>query len=365
MTHDLHSVERSGEHLEGPIENAIELKEVMGLSQGQIVRKRFLHHKGAIGGVLVLIAVVLLAFSSVGFRILGVDVPGWWRWNVTDLPQIVDDGDPSSAFGVIPWGIHPFGQDDVGHDVFALVMKGTQTSIMVMVVVGLVAMVIGIVVGAVSGYYRGWADQALMRLTDLFLTFPVIVVGAVLGKKFNHAAPWMLAAVLGAILWMTLARLVRGEFLALREREFVDAARISGAGPTRIIFKHILPNAMGVIIVQTTLLMSSAVLLETALSFLGFGINPPQVSLGWLVSNYQSAFSSRPWLFWWPGLVIVILALCINFIGDGLRDAFDPRQKKVPSAKAMAKADTKAAATSTSLFQRISGRGGAKRGSSR
>ncbi|TCJ22278.1 ABC transporter permease [Nocardioides jejuensis] len=361
MTNDLHPVDRPADHLE----NAIELKEVMGLSQGQIVRRRFLHHRGAIVGLIVLALVILLAYSSVGFSFLGLDVPGWWRWTITDLPDIVNSGDPSTVGGVIPWGIHPFGQDDVGHDVFAMVMKGTQTSIMVMIVVGVVAMVIGIVVGAISGYYRGWTDQALMRITDLFLTFPVIVVGAVLGKRFNEAPPWILAVVLGAILWMTLARLVRGEFLALREREFVDAARVSGARPARIIFKHILPNAMGVIIVQTTLLMSSAVLLETALSFLGFGINPPNVSLGWLVSNYQSAFSARPWLFWWPGLIIIILALCINFIGDGLRDAFDPRQKKVPSAKAMAKADSNAAAQTTPMFQRIVGFGRSKRGSSK
>ena len=129
--------------------------------------------------------------------------------------------------------------------------------------------------------------------------------------------------------WTGMARLVRGDFLTLREREFVDAARLAGASNRRIIFKHILPNAIGVITVNTTLLMSSAILLETALSYLGMGVRPPDTSLGRLISENQAAFQTRPWLFWWPGLFIVIICLCINFIGDGLRDAFDPRQKKL------------------------------------
>ena len=122
--------------------------------------------------------------------------------------------------------------------------------------------------------------------------------------------------------------MVRGEFLSLREREFVDAARVAGASNTRIIFKHILPNAIGVIIVTVTLLMSQAILLESALSFLGFGVVAPDVSLGLLISQYQDSFTTRPWLFWWPGLFIIVICLCVNFIGDGLRDAFDPRQRR-------------------------------------
>jgi len=146
---------------------------------------------------------------------------------------------------------------------------------------------------------------------------------------------------------MTLGRLVRAEFLTLKEREFVDAARVAGASNSRIIFRHILPNAVGVIIVATTLLMSSAILLETALSYLGFGIQYPDVSLGNLISQYQSSFSTRPWLFWWPGFFIVAIALCVNFIGDGLRDAFDPRQRRIPSARKMARAAARSAAKAT------------------
>lgn len=249
----------------------------------------------------------------------------------------------------MPWsdagfalGSHPFGQDTIGRDIFARTMKGVQTSLMIMVVVGSVVTVVGVVIGAVSGFYRKWIDTVLMRITDLVITMPVIVVGAVLGKLVGGASPLPLALALGAIVWTTVGRLVRGEFLSLREREFVDAARVAGASDARIIFKHILPNAMGVVIVAVTLLMSSAVLLETALSYLGFGIHAPNVSLGTMISEYQSSFSTRPWLFWWPGVFIIAVVLSVNFIGDGLRDAFDPRQKKLPSAREMAKADRRA-----------------------
>ena len=148
----------------------------------------------------------------------------------------------------------------------------------------------------------------------------------------------MLGIVIGIFAWTTMARLVRGEFLTLREREFVDAARVSGARDRRIIFRHILPNAVGVIVVNATLLMAGAILLESALSYLGFGVQAPDTSLGKIVSDNQAAFSTRPWLFWWPGIFIIAIALCVNFIGDGLRDAFDPRQKKMPSERAMRRA---------------------------
>ncbi len=322
------------------VENAIELKDVEGLSQGQIVRRRFFRHRGAIAGLGALFLVALLAYTSIG----AFGIPGWWKFDHITPGDVVDGGSPSlslpgwlggSGFAI---GDHPFGQDEIGRDIFARAMKGTQTSLNVMIVISVLAAVIGMTVGALSGYFRGGIDQALMRFTDLFITFPVVVIGAVLGKLAGGAGPFWLAVALGAITWTTLARLVRGEFLSLREREFVDAAKVAGASSFRIMRKHMLPNAMGVIIVNTTLLASQAVLLETALSYLGFGIKSPDVSLGTMISEYQSAFSTRPWLFWWPGLFIVIIALSVNFIGDGLRDAFDPRQKRIPSARKMARA---------------------------
>jgi peptide/nickel transport system permease protein len=167
-----------------------------------------------------------------------------------------------------------------------------------------------------------------MRFTDFIITVPSIIIGSVIGFHFGNLGVTFLAFYLGLFAWTGLSRLVRGEFLTLREREFVDAARVAGATNRRIIFKHILPNAVGIIIVSVTLLMSGAILLETALSYLGFGVVAPDVSLGSLISQYQESFTTRPFLFWYPGVFIITIALCINFIGDGLRDAFDPRQRR-------------------------------------
>src|ERR1700712_611452 len=323
------------------LENAIELKDVEGLSQGQIVRRRFFRHRGAIGGLLTLALLMILAYTSIG--VFGIHC--WWKWDPNAQPALTNAGG-SPTLSLPTWlggdgvaiGTHPFGQDELGQDTFARTMRGTQTSLDVMFVIGIVAGALGMAIGALAGYFRGSLDQLLMRLTDLVITFPIIVIGAVLGKAVSHSSPLLLAICLGAISGTTLARLVRGEFLSLREREFVDAAKVAGASSFRIMRKHMLPNSMGVIIVNTTLLMSTAVLLETALSFLGFGVQSPNVSLGKMISDYQTAFATRPWLFWWPGIFIILIALSVNFIGDGLRDAFDPRQKRVPSERQMDKA---------------------------
>ena len=328
-----------------------ELKEVEGLSQGQIVFRRFVRHKGAMFGVATIILIALLSFSSMG--IFGI--PGWWKYqsHTSTYDGLVNNGLPTLSWAGL--GDHPFGQDNIGRDNFAMVMRGVQTSLLVMTTLGLIALVVGTTVGALAGFYRGKIDTILMRATDLVITLPVIVLGAVLGKltseipdrlqftaamrqTFRENIPLMLAIFLGLILWPGLARLVRSEFLSLREREFVDAARVAGASDWRIVTKHILPNAVSVIIVNTTLTMSAAVVLEAALSFLGFGVTDPNVSLGKLISQYQTAFATKPWLFWWPGLFIILLALSVNFIGDGLRDAFDPRTKRVPSQRQMDKA---------------------------
>src|SRR5690554_3809863 len=326
------------------LENAIELKEVEGLSQGQIVFRRFVRHKGAMVGLVVLLGIVVVATTSIGWG----PIPGWWKGGGFggSGPVELPGGRPTLRVfgeGGFSLGNFPFGQDELGRDMFALTMRGTQQSLMMMVVIGLIATIIGVLIGAVAGFLRGWIDNLLMRFTDVFIVLPTIVIGAVLGKIFGSVIAIILAVTLGLISWTGLARLVRGDFLALREREFVDAARVAGASNLRIMFKHMMPNAMGVIIVNTTLLMSAAILLETALSYLGFGISRPDISLGLLINEYQTAFATRPWLFWWPGLIIVAIALCINFIGDGLRDAFDPRQRRIPTARALRRTEKAAA----------------------
>lgn len=319
-------------------------KETEGLSQGQIVLRRFIRHRGAVISLLVLSFILLFVFSALDFKIGPLQYRGWWKYGYTEQPDLRTQGCPqylsgcptlslnpfSKTFGL---GDHPFGQDDIGRDYFALVMRGAQRSILVMFIIGIVGGFIGTVIGAISGFYRGIIDAVLMRFTDFIITIPSIIIGSVIGYHFGNLGATFLAFYLGLFVWTGLSRLVRGEFLSLREREFVDAARVAGASDTRIIFKHILPNAVGVIIVSVTLIMSGAILLETGLSYLGFGVVAPDVSLGLLISQYQDSFTTRPWLFWYPGIFIIVIALCVNFIGDGLRDAFDPRQRRRISRK--------------------------------
>ena len=308
-------------------ENAIALKEVAGLTQGQLVFRRFIRHKAAVVAAIVFVLIVLLAFTSVGIDALGIRIPGWWQYDWIEISPLVNNGLPTWVFP-FDFGPHPFGQDEIGHDMFAQVMRGTQQSLMIMVLVGLVSTVLGIVIGAVSGFFRGWTDSLLMRLTDVVIIIPALVITAVLGKQAGAHGAVVLAIVLGLVSWTALARLLRGDVLSLREREFVDAARVAGASPWRIMFVHILPNAVGVVVVNATLLMSATILTEAAISFLGFGVQLPDVSLGKIIQEYQAAFQTRPWLFWWPGILIIVIALTVNFIGDGLRDAFDPRQRR-------------------------------------
>lgn len=339
-------------------ENEISLRETEGLSQGQIILRRFVRHRAAMASLITLVFIILFVFSASGIH-LGTDsapitIPGWWPHTITQLDvnaaitDLCSNGIPGCpTLDIIPpfldgtgmgIGAHPFGMDNLGKDYFALVMRGAEQSILVMMIVGLLGVTIGTVIGAIAGYFGGIVDAILMRVTDVFLVTPTILLGAVIGYRFGNLGVVPLAMMLGLLSWMGLARFVRTEFLTLREREFVDAARVAGASNRRIIFKHILPNAVGVIIVAGTLLMSGAILLESALSYLGFGVQSPDVSLGLLISKYQDTFTVSPWMFWWPGVLIISIALCINFIGDGLRDAFDPRQKRRITKKDRAQA---------------------------
>ncbi|WP_454084619.1 ABC transporter permease [Georgenia sp. Marseille-Q6866] len=305
------------------VEEDLEGKTDKSYSQGQLVLRRFLRHRGAMVSMAVLVFITVLAYTSIGFG----PIPGWWQHSYTLAGTVTDGGRPSLSLWPFQIGDQPFGQDNVGKDYFALVMRGTQRSLIIAFVVGIVSTVIGTAVGAAAGYFRGWVEAVLMRLTDLLIVIPLLVLAAVLGQ-ISGGSIWALAFMLGIVTWTGLARLVRGEVLSLREREFVAAARAVGTSPLRIIVKHILPNTLGTIIVSATLSIAAAILLETSLSFLGFGVDAPDTSLGVLISTYQASFTSRPWLFWWPGIFILGIALSVNFIGDGLRDAFDPRQNR-------------------------------------
>lgn len=280
--------------------------------QWRTVIARFRRHRLAVVSLVVLVLVALFAFVG----------PLLWHYRYDQITP--DNSQPPSA-------THPLGTDSLGHDLLAQVMRGTQQSLLIALSVALGAALIGTVTGIVAGFYRGRTDAVLMRVVDLFLTVPTIAVAAVLGHNFAGESGWFLiAAVLAALMWTTVARVVRGVVLGLREREFVAAARSLGASNVRIMASHILPNVAGPIIVSVTILVAGAILAETALSFIGFGVQPPDTSLGLLIANAQSAVGTRPWLFYSPGVVILLIALSINFIGDGLRDALDPAHTRGP-----------------------------------
>ncbi len=324
-------------------EQSLEQKEVAGRSQGQIVRRRFLRHKGAMVSLVVLLFILVLASTSIGWG----PIPGWWKFDYTSV--LPEQADQSPTMSIRPtWlggdgihlGDHPFGIDNErAKDMFALTMRGVQQTTVVIFVLAVLAVAIGVLIGALAGYYGRFIDAVLMRFTDVIIVIPLLLIAAMASFSFGATGIWSVALVLGLFTWTGLARLVRAEFLALRERDFVDAARVAGASNRRIIFKHILPNTVGTIVVATTLLMGAGILTEAALAFLGFGIHSPDVSLGLLVSDYQGSFTSRPWLFIWPGVFIVVIVLCLQFVGDGLRDAFDPRQKRIPKRKDLDQAD--------------------------
>ncbi|MBM7052161.1 ABC transporter permease [Rothia sp. ZJ1223] len=305
----------------------IRAQESAGKTQGQIVRKRFRQNTGAVVSLLIIVGIFLLSMTAMGIG----PIPGWWKYSHTEMQSVLNGGAPNAT--------HWFGQDATGRDLFAMTMRGIQNTFLVVVLISGIAGFLGVLFGGMAGYYRGWVEAVIMRFTDMIIIIPLMLLTAVLGKIAGSyfQGTWSVIAlgiIVGLLFWSSLARLVRAEFLTLREREFVDAARLAGASDMRIIFKHILPNAIGVVTVNVSLMMSSAILTETALSYLGFGVKQPDWSLGSLISANQSAFSTRPWLFWFPGLFILVLSLCINFVGDGLRDAFDPRQKKFNPRKA-------------------------------
>ncbi|GAA2572672.1 ABC transporter permease [Winogradskya consettensis] len=280
-------------------------------TQTQLVLRRFFRHRAAVTSLILLVMVTLFAFAG----------PLLWQYSYTD---ITDD------LSLPPSPGHPFGTDLIGHDTFAQVMRGTQQSIKIALAIALIGTVFGTLWGAIAGLYRGKLDFLMMRLVDIVLTLPLIAVAAaVAAQGVGQSQWWAIAVVLGALTWPYVSRVVRSVVLSLREQEFIEAARALGAGNVRIILRHLLPNALGAIIVSATLAIATGILGEAALSFLGVGVQAPDTSLGLLVSINKDAVNTRPWLFYFPGLFIIAIALTINFIGDGLRDAFDPKQTRV------------------------------------
>jgi ABC-type dipeptide/oligopeptide/nickel transport system permease subunit len=322
--------------------------QVKARSQWQYVRMRFFRHKAAVAGLVVLIIFALVAIFAKQIAPYGYDE--------INLETV----DPETGLALSPrlddW--HIFGTDQLGRDYLSRIIYGIRTSLWVAVFVALLSTFIGTLVGALSGYYGGVTDNILMRFTDLLLTLPglaVLLTAAVyLGSNDSEIneiniplgfttltiplpftvplpQPLKIGLILAFLFWVGLARIVRGLFLSLREKEFVEAAKAAGASDMRIIVRHILPNCVGPIVVFTTLIVAAAILTEAALSFIGYGIQPPNAALGKLIVDGQSEGFTLWWLVVFPGLIITVIALAINFVGDGLRDALDPTQRRVRS----------------------------------
>jgi len=282
-------------------------------SQWSYARMRFFRHRLALVGLFGLVII----FGAGIFA--GFITP--YTYSEIDLNHILQG--PSHA--------HYFGTDALGRDEYTRVIWGIRTSMEVGVFVAAVSTVVGLVIGAVAGYYGGWLDNLLMRVTDLVLTLPLLAILLTATALLGQGNQWRVSLILVFFFWTGIARVVRGIFLSLREKEYVEAAKASGAGDARLMFRHILPNTLGPIVVNATLAVGTAILVEAALSFLNFGIKPPTPSLGVLVSEAQANPSTPTggttwWLTVFPGLTIVAIVLCVNFVGDGLRDALDPRK---------------------------------------
>ena len=286
---------------------------VKSRSQGQQIVRRFLHNRIAMAALVVYGVLLLVAFIG----------PAFYQWTFEDQD--------SSALSVRPGSPgHILGTQDIGKDLLALMMRGVQRSTFICVVFVLVAGTIGVIVGAMAGYFGRFVDNVLMRFVDLILTVPSLIVIIVVASNFPSARSALGVALFIAFFgWMDLARVVRSQFLSLREREFVEAAHALGASNRRIIFKHLIPNSLGTIIVWATLGAATSVIIEASLTYLGFGVSGQDTSLGRLVTDGAAAADTRPWLFYFPGLALLVIVMSINLIGDGIREAFDPSQTRV------------------------------------
>ena len=273
-----------------------------------MVARRFSHHRVAMVALGVLIVIALACALA---PLIAPYSP-----NQPDLSAVLA---PPSAR-------HIMGTDNLGVDLFSEVLYGGRISLSIGLLSALVAVSLGGLIGAVSGYYQGWVDVVLMRITDVALSVPLLFIVLLLALLAGPK-PTTVIEIIGATAWMVPARIVRAQFLTLREREFVEAARASGQRDRKIIFREVFPNSMAPLIVNATLLVGNAIVLEAIMDFLGAGLSPPNISWGWLLNQAQAYIANAPWLSFWPGFMIFIVVLAVNLVGDGLRDALDPTMR--------------------------------------
>jgi peptide/nickel transport system permease protein len=282
------------------------------VSRRGLVLRRFLRNEPAV------VAFILLVVLFVGCYTL----PSFLPYSYTDLDY--------SALQEPPSADHLFGTNSLGQDLLAQTLRGMQKSMLIGVCVAFISAAIAATVGSIAGYFGGWRDAALMFVVDLLLVVPSFYLIAIITPRTKQSGTifWLilLLAVFG---WMISSRMVRGLTMSLRDREFVRAARYMGVPSWRIIVRHILPNVASILIIDTALNVGLAILAETGLSFLGFGVQPPDVSLGTLIADGTSSATTFPWVFLFPASILVVIILCANLVGDGLRDALDPGSQRL------------------------------------
>lgn len=309
--------------LQTPATLPVESELAPPLSLGQMAWRRFRRHRLAMLSALV---IILLFVYSFGGALIYSEADA----NFNDTSVRLEGPSPE----------HPFGTDTVGRDILARTIYGGQISLMIGLTAVLVQLVIGILIGAASGYYGGLVDSLLMRFTEAVLTIPSLFLLLVMAKFFGGRIPDLtlfgrtfsgsvvvIVLIIGLTSWPRLARIVRAEFLSLKENEFVLAARATGTPNRQIIFRHILPNTVAPIVVTATLAVAGAIISEAYISFLGLGVQPPTATWGNMITGATNYIEDAPWLWIFPGLFILLTVLSINFVGDGLRDALDPRSR--------------------------------------
>jgi len=299
----------------------------------QLFWRRFRRDKvamTALGFIILLIVVAILAPLIV--KVLGAPDP-----KVADRTTLDDFGLPDPNGGGAPGSEHFFGVDQLGRDVFSRVLYGARISLMVAFIATFISVVVGVTLGMIAGFYRGWIDSVLSRIMDIQLAFPVLLLAIGLGAACSLSGCFggilqpglpVVIFVIAIAQWPYMARIIRGQTLSLREKEFVEAARSLGASNTRIIFREVLPNLVAPIIVYSTVLIPTNILFEAALSFLGVGVQPPTPSWGAMIAEATSIFDIAWWFMLFPGLALLLTVLAFNLVGDGLQDALNPRGRK-------------------------------------
>jgi len=295
------------------------LSAVVVRGRRSLVLRRFRRNKGAMValGVLALLFVAAFLGPVVYQAITG------WTYTAQDY----------SAFLQPPSPDHWFGTTQIGQDVFARTMRGLQKSLLIGLLVALISTGLAAVVGACAGYFGGWVDRTLMWVVDLLLVIPSFLIVAIISPAFRNAGWIVLVLLIAVFAWMITARIVRGMTLSLKEREFVLAAKFSGVSPAGIIFRHLIPNMSSLLIIDATIAVATAIIAESGLSYFGFGIQPPDVSLGNLIAEGTRSAFTFPWLFMFSGGLLVATTLAVSVIGDALRDALDPSSTRAGSTK--------------------------------